>query len=158
MQKVHPFLWFDSQAEEAASLYTSLFPDGRVIEVNRYGPGAPMPEGSVMSVTFEIGGVEFMALNAGPVFKLNEAFSIYVHCQDQAEVDYYWDLLLAGGGEPSQCGWLKDRFGLSWQIVPEALGRMLGDSDRDKAGRVMQAMLQMSKIDVAGLERARDAA
>ena len=152
--KVTPFLWFDTEAEDAAKFYVSLVPNSRIVDVSRWAKGSPFPEGSVMSVIFELDGREYMALNAGPHFKLDEAFSLFVNCEDQAEVDRYWDALTADGGAPSQCAWLKDKFGVSWQIVPKALGRLLSDQDSAKAGRAMQAMMQMTKIDVAELERA----
>lgn len=154
MQKITPFLWFDDNAEEAMEFYTSIFKDSRIMDVSRYGEGAPLPAGTVMTATFHLAGQEFMALNAGPMFKFTEAISFFVKCADQAEVDYYWNHLLAGGGTPQPCGWLKDRFGLSWQVIPDALGRLLGDPDPGRAGRAMQAMLQMTKIDVAALEAA----
>ena len=148
MPKVTPFLWYDTQAEEAARLYVSLFANSRVTQVT------PGPGGRATTVSFELDGVAFTALNGGPMYKFTEAFSMSVACKDQAEVDRLWDALIADGGEPSQCGWLKDRFGLSWQIVPTALPRLLADPDRAKAGRVMQAMLKMRKLDVAVLEAA----
>lgn len=154
MQKVSPFLWFDGQAEEAASFYTSLLPNSRITSVSRYGEGGPAPKGTAMSVTFELDGHEYMALNGGPHFKFTPAISLFVKCESQEEVDRYWDALIAGGGQSERCGWLKDRFGLSWQIIPTALGQLLQDKDRAKAGRVMQAMMQMTKIDIAGLRRA----
>ena len=154
MSKVTPFLWFDDQAEAAANLYVSLIKNSSLGEVSRYGPGGPGPEGQVMTLSFTLDGVKFTALNGGPVFKFTEAFSMQVDCEDQAEVDRLWDALIEGGGEPSQCGWLKDRFGLSWQIVPKALPRLLSQPDRAKAGRVMQAMLQMKKLDIAKLKQA----
>jgi predicted 3-demethylubiquinone-9 3-methyltransferase (glyoxalase superfamily) len=154
MQKVSPFLWFDGQAEEAASFYTSLLPNSRITSVSRYGEGGPAPKGTAMSVTFELDGHEYMALNGGPHFKFTPAISLFVKCESQEEVDRYWDALIAGGGQAERCGWLKDRFGLSWQIIPSVLGQLLQDKDRAKAGRVMQAMMQMTKIDIAGLRRA----
>ena len=153
MPKVHPFLWFDTQAEEAANLYVSLFPNSRIVSVARYGEGAPAPKGAVMTVSFELDGQRFTALNGGPLFKFTEAVSFSVECGDQAEVDRYWSALTAGG-EESRCGWLKDRFGLSWQITPRALGELLGDPDPAKSRRVMEAMLKMNKIVIADLERA----
>ena len=153
MQKITTYLWYDDKAEEAAVFYTSIFKNSRVLEVNRYGEGAPMPAGTAMTVRFELDGQEFIALNGGPHFKFNEAISLYVDCEDQAEVDYFWDLLVAGG-EPSQCGWLKDRYGLSWQIIPRELPSMLFDPDPDKAQRATQAMFTMTKIDVDALRRA----
>ncbi len=154
MSRISPFLWFDDQAEEAAKLYVSLFPNSKITSVSRYGEAGPGEPGSVMIVSFELDGLSVTALNGGPVFKLSEAFSMSVDCADQAEVDRYWDALIEHGGQPSQCGWLKDRFGLSWQIVPRALPRLLGDPDRAKAQRVMAAMLKMHKLDVAALEAA----
>jgi predicted 3-demethylubiquinone-9 3-methyltransferase (glyoxalase superfamily) len=153
MQKITPFLWFDHQAEDAASLYISLFPDSKVTRVSRYGDGMPLPKGTVMSVTFELAGQEFTALNGGPAFKFTEAISFFVSCETQAEIDRLWSKLTEGG-EPSQCGWLKDRFGLSWQIVPAVLGELIGDPDPEKAGRATQAMLKMGKLDIAELKRA----
>ena len=152
--KVTPFLWFDSQAEEAAKFYVSLVPNSRIVDVNYWAKGSPFPEGSVMSAIFELDGRQYIALNAGPHYKLSPAFSLFVSCEDQAEVDRYWDALVADGGAASQCAWLTDKFGVSWQIVPKALGRLLSDTDSAKAGRAMQAMMQMTKIDVAALERA----
>ena len=154
MQKVSPFLWFDGQAEEAASFYTSLFKNSRVIHVTRHGEGGPAPKGTAMSVTFELDGHEYMALNGGPHFKFTPAISLFVKCETQEEVDRYWNALCADGGKPERCGWLTDRFGLSWQIIPNALGQLLQDPDRAKAGRVMQAMLKMGKIEIAGLRQA----
>lgn len=154
MQNVITCLWFDGRAEEAVSFYTSLIPNSRIGDVSRYGPGMPMPEGTALTVMFELGGQEYMALNGGPEFSFTEAASLYVRCDTQEEVDHLWSKLTAGGGEESMCGWLKDRWGLSWQIIPNALGEMLGSPDREKAGRAMQAMLQMRKIDIAGLRRA----
>jgi predicted 3-demethylubiquinone-9 3-methyltransferase (glyoxalase superfamily) len=155
MQKITPFLWFDNQAEDAARHYTSIFKNSRITSLSRFPEGASMPAGMVMTATFELDGQEFSALNGGPEFKFNEAISFYVHCQDQAEVDYYWEKL-SDGGEEGQCGWLKDRFGVSWQVVPDALGELLGDPDPEKAKRVTQAMLQMKKLDIAGLRPAYD--
>jgi predicted 3-demethylubiquinone-9 3-methyltransferase (glyoxalase superfamily) len=154
MQKVSPFLWFDGQAEEAASFYTSLFRNSRITHVSRHGEGGPAPKGTAMSVTFELDGHEYMALNGGPHFKFTPAVSLFVKCESQEEVDTYWDKLVADGGQAERCGWLKDRFGLSWQIVPTVLGQLLQDKDRTKAGRVMQAMLGMTKLDIAGLRAA----
>jgi predicted 3-demethylubiquinone-9 3-methyltransferase (glyoxalase superfamily) len=153
MQKITPFLWFDGQAEEAMNFYTAIFKNSKVGNVSRYGDAGPGPKGSVMVASFELDGMRFTALNGGPHFKFTEAISFYVDCESQQEVDYFWDKLSAGGSI-SQCGWLKDKFGLSWQIVPSALPRLLGDPDAKKAGRVVQAMLQMKKIDVAKLEAA----
>jgi predicted 3-demethylubiquinone-9 3-methyltransferase (glyoxalase superfamily) len=154
MQKITPYLWFDNNAEEAINFYTGIFKNSKISSVSRYGDGAPMPSGTLMSATFELEGQQFMALNGGPHFKFNEAISLFVDCDTQAEVDDLWAKLIAGGGEQGQCGWLKDRFGLSWQIIPSQLGQLLSDPDPEKAQRVMQAMLQMKKIDIAALERA----
>ena len=155
MQKITPFLWFDNNAEEAMDFYVSIFKNAEVLSVSRYGEGGPGVPGTVMTASFKLEDQEFAVLNGGPYFKFTEAISFFVSCDTQEEVDRYWDLLTAGG-EESQCGWLKDKFGLSWQIVPTALGKLLGDPDPVKAQRVMQAMLQMRKIDVAGLQRAYD--
>lgn len=152
MQKVTPFLWFDNNAEEAMNFYTSVFKDSKIVSVRRYPDCGPGPRG-VLGGSFQIHGQEFMVLNGGPKFKFTEAISLFVNCETQAEVDYLWEKL-AEGGKQDRCGWLKDKFGLSWQIVPKALGQMLGDKDAGKAGRVLQAMLQMSKIDIPTLERA----
>jgi predicted 3-demethylubiquinone-9 3-methyltransferase (glyoxalase superfamily) len=157
LTSVHPFLWFDSQAEQAAALYTSLLPNSRVTETRTYPEGAPDGmAGRVMSVSFELDGLPVEALNAGPQFRFTEAFSFFVSVDTQDEVDRLWDGLIAGGGEPSQCGWLKDPYGLSWQIVPRALGELLGDPDPARAQRAMQAMLGMQKLDVAALVAAAD--
>jgi len=153
MQKITPFLWFDNQAEEAMNFYTSIFKDSKILSVSRYGEGGMGKPGQVMTGTFTLNGQEFMALNGGPIFKFTEAVSFFVDCENQQEVDYLWEKL-TDGGEESQCGWLKDRFGLSWQIVPSILGKLLNDPDAVKAGRVMQAMLQMRKIDTAKLMQA----
>jgi predicted 3-demethylubiquinone-9 3-methyltransferase (glyoxalase superfamily) len=153
MQKITTYLWYDNQAEEAAVFYTTIFKNSRVLEVNRYGDGAPMPSGTAMTVRFELDGQEFIALNGGPHFRFNEAISLYVDCEDQAEVDYFWDHLV-DGGEPSQCGWLKDRYGLSWQIIPRELQSLLFDPDPENAQRATQAMFTMTKIDVDALRRA----
>jgi predicted 3-demethylubiquinone-9 3-methyltransferase (glyoxalase superfamily) len=158
-QRITPCLWFDDQAEEAATLYTSIFPGSRIVTVSRYGEAGRevhgRPPGSVMVVAFELEGQAFTALNGGPVFKFNEAISLQVSCRTQEEVDHYWEKLSRGGDERAQqCGWLKDRYGLSWQIVPVALMEMMADPDPVKSGRVMQAMLQMKKIDIKGLREA----
>jgi len=155
MQKITPFLWFDSQAEEAVKFYTSIFKNSKVGNVSRYGEAGPGPAGSVLTASFELEGLEFTALNGGPLFKFTEAISFQVSCESQEEVDYYWKKL-SEGGQIQQCGWLKDRFGVSWQITPTALHRMLKDPDPQKANRVMHAMLQMEKIDIAGLQKAYD--
>jgi len=165
-QKVVPYLWFDKEAEEAATLYVDLFKsrpgtpagESKVIEVNRYTEGGPGEPGTAMVVSFELDGEEFTALNGGPQFNFTEAVSFLVRCESQDEVDYFWNALTADGGEESQCGWLKDRFGLSWQIIPNRLMELLGDPDPGRSQRAMQAMLQMQKIDVAEVERAADAA
>lgn len=151
MQKITTFLWYDTQAEEAAALYTSLFDDSRIVTVQRYGDAGPGVPGSVMLVEFELAGQRFLALNGGPVFTFNEAMSLSVDCAGQEEVDALWEKLTEDGGEPGPCGWLKDRFGVSWQIVPDKLPELLGDADPVKAQRVMQAMLGMKKIEVQGL-------
>jgi predicted 3-demethylubiquinone-9 3-methyltransferase (glyoxalase superfamily) len=151
-------LWFDTEAEEAAKFYTSVFPDSKQGEVSYYGEGGPRPSGSVMTAAFEIQGQQFVGLNAGPEFRFNEAISFQVPCQDQAEIDRYWDSLLEGGGEESQCGWLKDRFGVSWQVFPSRLPELLGDPDPGRSSRAMQAMMTMKKIDLAAIERAAGSA
>ncbi len=154
VQKITPFLWFDTQAEEAAALYTSLFADSSIDGVVRYGASGPGPEGTAMTVAFRLAGQKFTALNGGPIFKFTEAVSFVVHCDDQAEVDELWTKLTAEGGRESQCGWLKDRYGLSWQIVPSRFIEMVQDPDPGKRGRVMKAMMQMKKLDLAVLEAA----
>ena len=153
-QKITTYLWFDNNAEEAMSFYISIFKDSKVLNVARHGDAGPGPKGSVMCATFQLAGQEFMALNGGPHFKFTEAVSLFVRCETQAEVDELWEKLTSGGGEPSRCGWLKDRFGLSWQIIPSALLKMLGDQDAAKSRRAMEAMLQMSKIDIQKLTEA----
>ncbi|MFY9741928.1 MAG: VOC family protein [Candidatus Sulfotelmatobacter sp.] len=153
MRKITPFLWFDHQAEEAANFYVSIFKNSKVGNITRYGDGGPGPKGSVMTVSFELDGQPFMALNGGPAFHFTEAISMFVHCENQQEVDELWGKLLAGG-EKSRCGWLKDKYGLSWQIIPSGLMEALGNKDPEKAKRAMQAMLQMDKIDI---ERIRNA-
>ena len=153
MPRITPWLWFDTQGEEAAEFYTSVFPNSKITEVTRYGSAGPRPEGMVMTVAFELDGQELVVLNGGPDFKFNEALSFLVSCKDQEEVDWYWNKL-SEGGEQGPCGWLKDRYGLSWQIIPTALDELLGDPDREKAQRVMQAMLSMGKIEIEELERA----
>jgi predicted 3-demethylubiquinone-9 3-methyltransferase (glyoxalase superfamily) len=157
MSKITPFLTFNDQAEEAVNLYVSLFKNSKILSINRFGEGAPMPAGTVMTVSFVLDGQEFTALNGGPHFTFSEGFSLFVSCETQAEVDELWEKLSAGG-EKGQCGWLTDKFGLSWQIIPTALGQLLGDKDPRKAQSVMQAMLQMTKIDIAALQRAYDQA
>lgn len=153
MPKITPFLWFDTEGEEAATLYTSLFPNSRIVDVTRYGSAGPRPEGMVMTVTFELDGLRYVALNGGPNYRFTEAVSFQVDCKDQDEVDRFWNAL-SDGGEEGPCGWLKDRFGLSWQIVPSRLPELLTDPDREKSQRVMAAMLTMRRIDIAGLEAA----
>jgi len=145
MQKITPFLWFDDRAEEAMNFYVSIFKNSKVGRVTRYGDGGPGPKGTVMSATFQLDGQEFFALNGGPLFKFTEAISFFVNCETQQEVDELWEQLSAGG-EKSRCGWLKDKYGLSWQIIPSILGKLLQDKNAEKAKRVMTAMLQMSKI------------
>lgn len=155
MQKITPFLWFDTQAEEAAKFYVSIFGNSRIVSVNRYGEAGPGPKGSVMIAVFELEGQRFIALNAGPQFKFTEAISFSVECATQEEVDRFWGLLSKGGAE-GPCGWLKDKYGLSWQINPTILGKMLSDPDPAKSKRVMEAMLKMKKIDIRALQQAYD--
>lgn len=154
-QKITPFLWFDTQAEEAANFYTSVFKNSRILHVSRYGDAGPGPKGSAMVVNFQLAGQEFTALNGGPRFKFSEAFSFVVNCESQREIDDYWTKLTAGGGQESMCGWLKDKFGFSWQIVPTELGKLM--SNPQKANRVMEALLKMRKLDVAVLKAAAEA-
>jgi predicted 3-demethylubiquinone-9 3-methyltransferase (glyoxalase superfamily) len=153
MPTITPWLWFDTEGEEAATFYTSVFPNSKITEVTHYGSAGPRPEGMVMTVSFELDGQRFAALNGGPEFSFNESISLQIDCQDQAEVDHYWSRLSEGGAE-GVCGWVKDRYGLSWQIVPTALPELLRDPDPERAQRVMQAMLQMKKIEIDELERA----
>ncbi len=156
MKSIYPCLWFDNQAEEAINFYVSLFPNSQIMDISRYGQGATLPEGTAFVIRAELNGQQVMALNGGPQeFGFNEAISLFVNCENQAEVDRLWEKF-SEGGEPGPCGWIKDKYGLSWQIVPTALGELMGDSDPEKAGRVMQAMLQMGKLDVAALQRAYD--
>jgi predicted 3-demethylubiquinone-9 3-methyltransferase (glyoxalase superfamily) len=155
MTTISPFLWFDTQAEQAANLYVSIFKNSKIVKTARYGDAGPGPKGSVMTVEFELDGQRFIALNGGPHFKFNEAVSFSIECETQAEVDEYWNKLSAGGAE-GQCGWLKDRFGLSWQVNPTILGEMLADPDPAKSRRAMEAMLEMKKIDIAALKKAYD--
>jgi predicted 3-demethylubiquinone-9 3-methyltransferase (glyoxalase superfamily) len=155
MQKITPFLWFDANAEEAVAFYTSIFPNSSVQKIDRYGKDSPGIEGAVMTIAFSLNGQAFMALNGGPVYQFNPAISFVVTCEDQAEVDHYWEHLTDGGQEV-QCGWLTDKYGVSWQIVPKALDEMLADPDPQKAYRVMQAMLKMVKLDIAELQKAYD--
>ena len=153
MQKIVTFLWFDDKAEEAANFYVSLFRNSKIGSVHRYGEAGPGPEGSVMMVNFELEGQHFMALNGGPTFKFTPAISLFVNCDSQEEVDALWDKLSAGGRK-DRCGWLQDKYGLPWQIIPKALGQLMSDPDPQKSGRVMKAMLQMDKIDVNKLKEA----
>ena len=158
MQKIVTSLWFDDQAEQAAEFYTSLFDNSRVVSVARYGDAGPREAGMAMAVDFELAGQSFNAINGGPEFKFTEATSLIVNCDGQEETDRLWDALIADGGEPSQCGWLKDKFGLSWQIVPTRLNELLTDPDPKRSQAAMAAMLKMSKIEIAEMERAADAA
>ncbi len=153
MPTITPWLWFDTEGEEAAQFYTSVFPNSKIVEVTHYGSAGPRPEGMVMTVSFELDGRRFVALNGGPEFSFNESISFFVDCKDQEEVDAYWSKLSEGGQE-GPCGWLKDRFGVSWQIIPTALGRLLSEPDPERAQRAMKAMLSMKKIEVEELERA----
>jgi predicted 3-demethylubiquinone-9 3-methyltransferase (glyoxalase superfamily) len=155
MQKITPFLWFNDNAEEAANLYVSIFKNSKIGNITRYGDAGPGPKGSAMSVTFQLEGQDFYALNGGPKFPFTPAISLFVNCYSQEEVDQLWDKLSAGGRK-DRCGWLQDKFGLSWQIIPTELGKMLGDKDPEKAKRVMQAMLKMDKIDIKKLKQAYD--
>ena len=157
MQKINPFLWFDHEAEEAARFYTSIFPDSKIKNVSRYGADGPGVPGSVMTVAFQIHGQDFIALNGGPQFQFTPAISFLVHCETQEEVDTLWEKLFDGGAA-EQCGWLRDRYGVSWQIVPTVLGAMLGDKDPEKAKRVVAAMFEMRKLDIAALKRAYERA
>ena len=156
MQKITPFLWYDTQAEEAAKFYVSIFPKSKILKMAWYGDAGPGPKGSVMTVEFELAGQRMIALNGGPHFKFTEAISLSVDCKDQKEVDRYWTRLSQGGQE-SMCGWLKDKYGLSWQVNPSILGKLLSDKDAKKAKRVMEAMLKMKKIDIAALKAAAEA-
>jgi predicted 3-demethylubiquinone-9 3-methyltransferase (glyoxalase superfamily) len=153
MQKIKPFLWYNNNAEEAVDYYLSVFKNARKGNVTRYGEGGPMPKGTVMTVEFELDGLEFVALNGGPHFIFTEAVSFTIDCNDQVEVDYYWDKL-SEGGQKSMCGWLKDKYGLSWQVVPKALPKLLSDPDKTKAQKVMSAMMKMDKIVISKLEEA----
>lgn len=153
MQKITPFLWFNDQAEEAAKFYVSIFNNSKMGRIGRFGDAGPGPKGSVMSVTFQLADQEFMALNGGPLFTFTPAISFFVNCETQQEVDELWEKL-SEGGKKERCGWLKDKFGLSWQIIPTALGKMLGDNDPKKSQRVMKAMMGMTKIEIKGLKRA----
>ena len=156
MQKITPFLWFDNQAEEAANFYASIFPDSRILSVTRYGDGAPQPKGSVMTVAFQLRGQTFVGLNGGPLFPFTEAVSFAVNCDPQDEIDHFWEKL-CDGGQPVECGWLKDKYGLSWQIVPSNLGELVAGPDEARTQRVMGALMQMKKLDMHALQRAYDA-
>jgi predicted 3-demethylubiquinone-9 3-methyltransferase (glyoxalase superfamily) len=156
-KRLTPYLWFASGAEDAAAFYVSIFKNSRIIGISRYPENPHAPAGSVMTATVCLDGQELVLQNGGPVYKLTEAFSLLVRCADQAEVDYFWERLLAGGGEESMCGWLRDRFGVSWQVVPDALMELLGDPDPQRAARATAAMLKMRKLDIAALRRAADA-
>jgi predicted 3-demethylubiquinone-9 3-methyltransferase (glyoxalase superfamily) len=153
MQKITPFLWFDNNAEEAIQLYTSIFKNSKIIMTSRFGEGGPGKDGKFMTGTIQLDGQDFMVMNAGPVFKFTEAISMFVSCETQEEVDYFWEKL-SEGGQKSQCGWLKDKFGLSWQIVPAILGKLMHNSDPAKAKKVMDVMLKMNKLDIATLKKA----
>jgi predicted 3-demethylubiquinone-9 3-methyltransferase (glyoxalase superfamily) len=155
-QKIIPNLWFDTEAEEAADFYTSVFKDSRIVTKTHYTEGAPREAGMVMTVEWELNGQRFVGINGGPQFKFDEAVSFQINCQDQDEVDYYWEKLIEGGGSEGQCGWLKDKFGLSWQVVPTGMEEVFADPDPERAERAMKAMLQMRKLDVAELRRAAD--
>ena len=153
MQKITPFLWFDGKAEEAARFYVSIFKNSKIGQIRRLGEAGPGPKGSVLTISFQIEGQEFVALNGGPQFTFTPAISFLVNCQTQEEVDHFWEKL-SDGGRKNRCGWLQDKFGVSWQIVPTALGQLLGDPDPEKSSRVMKAMLQMNKLDIRGLQDA----
>ncbi len=155
MQKIHPSLWFDTQAEEAAKFYTSIFKNSKINSVARFTEAGPGESGSVLTVEFELEDEKFLAINGGPAFQFTPAISLVVNCEGQEEVDHLWERL-SEGGATEMCGWLRDKYGISWQIVPTALGRLMGDPDPEKAGRVAKAMLQMTKLDIAGLQRAYD--
>ena len=155
MQKITPFLWFDGKAEEAMNFYVSVFKNSKIVRVSRYGEAGPGPKGTVMSATFQLDGQDFFALNGGPQFAFTPAISFFVNCETQQEVDEMWERL-SEGGEKGRCGWLKDKFGLSWQVIPSVLGKLLHDKDPEKAKRVMNAMLQMNKIEIKGLQQAYD--
>ncbi|GEP89180.1 Glyoxalase superfamily enzyme, possibly 3-demethylubiquinone-9 3-methyltransferase [Chitinophaga terrae (ex Kim and Jung 2007)] len=154
MQKISPSLWFNDNAQEAIDFYLTVFKQGKIVNSSYYGENAPLPKGTLLAATFQLEGLEFVAINGGPVFSFTEAISFTINCETQEEVDYYWEKLTADGGKESQCGWLKDKFGLSWQVVPTILNRLIADSDKEKAGRAMQAMMKMKKIDISVLEKA----
>lgn len=155
-QKITTFLWYDDDAEEAIRFYCSVFPDSKILSETRWGEGGPVPKGTLMTATFQLAGQEFMALNGGPMYRFNEAISLFVRCNTQREIDETWAKLTSGGGEPGQCGWLKDRYGLSWQVAPDSLAGMLGDEDPARAQRVGAAMMQMGKLDLERLKKAYD--
>ncbi|WPU91207.1 VOC family protein [Mucilaginibacter sabulilitoris] len=154
MKKITPCLWFDGKVEEAINFYTSLFKSSKVLDISYYGEGQPMPAGSVLVATFEIEGQEIMILNGGPSFKLTEAASLYINCETQEEIDFYWEKLTADGGEEGPCGWLKDKFGLSWQVAPSIILELINSKDKKKAGNVMAALMQMKKLDIKALKQA----
>jgi predicted 3-demethylubiquinone-9 3-methyltransferase (glyoxalase superfamily) len=156
-QSISPFLWFDTQAEDAANFYVSIFKNSRIVDISRYGEGSPFPAGTALVVNFELDGLQMRALNAGPGFPFTDAISFQIDVESQDEVDYLWDTLTSDGGAPGQCGWLKDRFGLSWQVVPELLSKLLGDPNPEKAVSVMRAMMLMTKIEIPLLQAAYDA-
>lgn len=156
MRKISPFLWFDTQAEEAAKFYVSIFKNSKLGTVARYGESGPGPKGSVMTVAFELDGQNFTALNGGPIFKFTEAISLVVNCEDQKEIDYFWEKLTADGGQEVQCGWLKDKYGLSWQVVPAILGELVKSDDPKKSERVMKTLMQMKKLDIDKLKEAAE--
>jgi predicted 3-demethylubiquinone-9 3-methyltransferase (glyoxalase superfamily) len=156
MQKITPCLWFDANAEEAVNFYLSIFPDAKILSVSRYGDTGPGPKGSVMLIKFQLAGQEFLALNGGPTFKFTEAISLTVNCETQQEIDRYWDKLTAGGGKPVQCGWLKDKYGLSWQITPTIIADMMSGADPQKANNVMKEVMQSVKLDIGRLQAAYD--
>ena len=156
MQQIVPFLWFSNQAEEAVAFYTSVFKNSKIITTSYYGEGGPMPAGTALVVDFELNGMRMNALNGGPAYKFTPAISLYIKCDTQEEIDYYWEKLLSGGGREDQCGWLSDKYGLSWQVAPPLLGELLQDKDKAKANRVMQAMMKMIKIDIQKLKDAYD--
>ena len=157
MQKINPCLWFDNNAEEAVNHYTSIFKNSKKGAVTHYGDNAPLPRGTILTIAFTLEGQDFLALNGGPAFKFNESISLSVNCETQEELDTYWNKLISAGGQPSQCGWLKDKFGLSWQIVPAVLPELISDKDPARANRVMQSLLQMTKLDVRQLQQAANA-
>jgi predicted 3-demethylubiquinone-9 3-methyltransferase (glyoxalase superfamily) len=158
MSRIAPCLWFNGEAEHAASFYVSIFPEAGIDTVSRYGAGAPFPEGTALMVEFRLAGQRFQALNGGPQFRFSEAVSLSVACKDAAEVDHYWHSLIANGGEEGRCGWLKDRFGVSWQVVPDGLGALMSDADPERAARAMQALMSMKKLDLAAMRAAAEGA